>query len=329
MNKLDVIGVDIGYGYSKIVTATRRLIFPSCVGPEKTFTFDLSNREDLPGETVQVGGEIYFVGKKAELCDTTFSLRTRDWVEDDIYAALLSSALTRATESTSRDSEVFVISGLPVAYMKDKDKVEEQVKLTAKSLNIQLRGVKIIPQPLGGFFDFVLDETGEPTITQKIHLLGVIDVGQHTSDYVLVRHLRDHLERASGSITGGVYNIIESVRRDIMQSFGRDNVSYTEAEECVRRTRMIKIKGEDKDVSDLVSSQVRNTARNIGGEIKSRWSQEGEVDLVLLSGGGSILLKEHLKDVSHSTKLLEGAQFANARGYLKYGLLLASASRTA
>ena len=329
MKKCKVIGVDIGYGYSKIVTAERRIKFPSCVGPEKTFIFDLSDKEDLPGETVQVGGEIFFVGKKAELCDTTFSLRTRNWPKSNIYAALLASALTRAMESTSHDSEVFVVSGLPVAYMKDKVKAEEQVRLASTSLNIQLCGVKIIPQPLGGFFDFVLDESGEPTITQKTHLLGVVDVGHHTTDYVLVKHLRDNLERASGSITGGVHNIIDCVRRDIMQRYSRDNISYSEAEECVRRTRTIKIKGEDKEVSDLVLSHVHNTARNIIGEIKSRWSQEDEVDLVLLSGGGSILLKEHLRDISHSTKLLEHAQFANSRGYFKHGLLLSNASRTA
>lgn len=327
MNRYDVIGVDIGYGYSKIVTARRRIIFPSHVGPEKAFTFDLSNREDLPGETVEVNGEVYFVGKKAELCDTTFSLRTREWVEDNIYAALLASSLTRAMESASHDAGIFVISGLPVAYMKDKAKAEEQVRLTANSLGIQLCGVQIIPQPLGGFFDYVLDETGEPSITQKTHLLGVLDVGHHTTDYVLVKDLRDNLERASGSITGGVHNIIDGVRRDIVQSSCRDNISCAEAEECVRRTRTITIKGEEKEVSALVSSRIRNTAQNIVGEIKSRWSQEGEVDLVLLSGGGSILLKEHLKDISHSTKLLEGAQFANARGYFKHGLLLSNASR--
>jgi plasmid segregation protein ParM len=328
MNKCDVIGVDIGYGYSKIVTAERRVMFPSRVGPLKTLTFELSNKDDVLGETVQVGGEIYFVGGKADLCDTTFSLRTRDWVETNIYSALLSSALMRATEVTGLHSEVLVITGLPVAYMRDKAKAEEQVRQTANSLNIRLCGVKVIPQPFGGFFDFVLDETGEPTITQKTRFLGVVDVGHHTTDFVLIKNLRDNLDRASGSITGGVHDIIDGVRRDIMQKVCRDNVSYTEAEECVRRTRMIKIKGEDRDMSDLVSSRIRNSAQNIIGEIKSRWSQEGEVDLVLLSGGGSILLKEHLKALSHETKLLEGAQYANARGYFKHGLLLSNASRT-
>jgi|GEM_PF-2458425 plasmid segregation protein ParM len=328
MMKYDVVSVDVGYAYTKVVTAERRIMFPSLVGPRKEITFDLSSSEDVPGETVQVGGETYFIGRKAEKCDTTFSLRTRDWVESSIYSALIASALIRVKESNGLNSNVFVITGLPVDYMRDKLKAAEQVRQAANSLNINLAGVKVVPQPLGGFFDYVLDETGEPTITQRTKLLGVVDVGSHTTDYVLIRNLRDNIERASGSITSGVRDIIDGVRRDIMQVFSRDNISYIEAEECVRRTRMIKIKGENKEVSDIVSSRMRNSARNIVGEIKSRWSQEGELDLVLLSGGGSIILREHLKDISHSTKLLEGAQMANAKGYYKHGLLISKASKT-
>src|SRR5208337_1356684 len=98
MSRDEIIGVDVGYGYTKVVTFDARVIFQSLVGPAKKQAFSLSDMPDIAGETVSVGEEAYFVGKKAELCETVFSLRTRDWVQSNIYAALLTSALIRGTK---------------------------------------------------------------------------------------------------------------------------------------------------------------------------------------------------------------------------------------
>ena len=162
----------------------------------------------------------------------------------------------------------------------------------------------------------------------NIGLLGVIDVGQHTTDYILVKNLKNNLDRAAGSITTGVFTIIDGVRRRLMHSFGRNNITDSEAEECVRRTKLIKIGRHVVDVSAIVDTQMRNTAQTIIGAIKSRWAQEGEIDTVLLTGGGSILLKEYLSTFSDDAQLIAGAQIANARGYFKHGVLLQKALQT-
>ncbi len=329
MKKEEVIGLDIGYGFCKGVTTDQHTIFPSTVGPKRDFSFKVGgDSAELPGETVTAAGESYFVGKKAELCDTTFNLLTSNWVQSKIYLALLISLLMRVAESIDSSTEVTVVTGLPVNYMRDKAIVEEQVRCAAKSTEIQLKSVIVIPQPFGALFDYVLNLSGEASVPGKISLLGVVDIGYRTTDYVLVKNLEAYIERAAGTMMTGVFSIIDNVRRDLMHRYNRDNITGMEAEECIRRSKSIKIGGENIDVSDTVNVHTRNAAQTIIGEIKSRWAPEGELDTVLLSGGGSILLKAHLKDISHECKQIEGAQFANARGYFKHGLFLQKAYRT-
>lgn len=323
---MKIISLDVGYGFTKAVYDGKPTIFPSLVGPARELTFKVTERQDLPGEMIEIRGGNYFVGKKAELSDRTFPLRTRDWVESDLYAALMASGLVRATVGDPASTEIFVVTGLPVEYYaRDKGKAEDQVRSVASHLGLKVGGVRVIPQPFGSFYDHILGMDGAPTMTESLRLVGVVDVGQHTTDYILIKNLRDNLERASGSMTGGVFQIIDRVRRDLISRYDRDNITISEAEECVLKGRPIKIKGKDIEVSDIVQSQIRAVAQGIVGEIKSRWAHEGEPELVLLTGGG-ILLRSYLQGISHSTQVIEGAQLANARGYYKFGMAIRRAA---
>lgn len=317
----EIVAVDPGYGNTKVVTLKHRLTFPSRVGPASEPTYKLSNRQDLPGETVTIAGRSYFVGQKTELCDNVWFSLTRDWVKSPIYAALITSALIRATPSLQPSAEVFVITGLPVHYMPDKEIAKQQIMSAANSLHIDVTGVKVIPQPFGSFYDYLLDDSGKPSKAGKIRLIGVIDVGHNTSDYILVRDLKNYIEQKAGTISLGMTDVIDGVRRDIMQRFELDNITGAQVEECIRG-KSIRIRGEIKNISEEIKKHAHDIAQSILGEIRSRWSREDEIDLVLLSGGGSLLLKNYLQNITHNVQLLDKPQLANARGYFKLASLL-------
>ena len=136
MKKEEVVAIDTGYGHTKVVTADHRIMFPSNVGPARESTFALGDKTEFPGETVTVRGETYFVGKKTDVCDTTFTLKTRDWISNNIYAALITSAFARVMASLDSTAEILVVTGLPVDYMPDKAKAEEQIRMVASTLNL-------------------------------------------------------------------------------------------------------------------------------------------------------------------------------------------------
>ena len=153
--------------------------------------------------------------------------------------------------------------------------MEDRVRLVAGDFGIKLAGVKIVPQPIGTFYDFLINMDGTATGEHCYRLAGVVDIGMHTTDFLLIKDMNDNLERASGSLTGGVFGIIESVRRSIVGKYDRDSVTIEEAENCVVRKQPIKIKGKTIKVSDIVNSHMSSTAQTIVGVIKSSWSYMG------------------------------------------------------
>ena len=304
MKKVEVIGLDAGYSNTKIATSGQPLMFRSLVGPAWDFKFALSEKTAAPGEVVQVSDKTYFVGERAAaFCNHIYTSKTRDWTSSDIFTALVTSALARIKPSLDQSAEVSVVSGLPVDFMADKATTAEQISAVASRLQLKVVRVEIIPQPFGTFFDYVLDPSGESIFTTKIGLLGVIDVGWNTTDFILVKNFENNIERAGGSIATGVYSICDSIRSDLMYRFGRNNFTITEIEDCVRRTKSIKVGKYVQDISEIVKTHLSQTAQHIEGIIKSKWSSEDVIDTVLLTGGGGSLLKDYLGNYSHDTRL--------------------------
>ena len=319
------MGIDVGYGYTKVVTAHHSIIFPSRVGPAKELSFSLKEGTDALGETVEYDGEQFFVGEKARHSDVTYTLRTRGWIESKMYGALLTSAVTRAMNNgyTASDTDaVIVVTGLPVDYMRDKTKAEESVRKTCDRLGLHIAGINIIPQPFGSFFDMFYDNNGNIAGSAPLFKrLGIVDIGYHTTDYILIEDAKHNIEKASGSVPTGAYEIYDIVARELKNMFDRDTVTAQEAEHCVK-TKNFKFSGQNKDVSTLVDRVLSQVGQKITGIIKSKWNIEGEVDVVLLTGGGGALIQQHITSIAHTHFLISDPQMANARGYYKRSVIV-------
>ncbi len=319
------IGIDVGYGYTKVVTAHYSIIFPSRVGPARDLSFSLKEGADTIGETVEYDGERYFVGEKARHCDVIYTLRTRGWVVSKMYGALLTSAIVRAINGNNTVSDpeaLIVVTGLPVDYMGDKTKAEESVRKTCDSIGLHIAGINVIPQPFGSFFDMFYDNNGEIAGSAPLFKrLGIVDIGYHTTDYILIEDAKHNIEKASGSVPSGTYEIYDIVARELKNIFDKDTVTAEEAEHCIK-TKYFKVSGQNKDVSTLVNRVLSQVGQKITGIIKSKWSITGEVDVVLLTGGGGALIHQHISSIAHTHFLITDPQMANARGYYKRSVLL-------
>ncbi|MBF0557268.1 MAG: ParM/StbA family protein [Nitrospirae bacterium] len=319
------IGIDVGYGYTKVVTKHSSLFFPSRVGPARELSFTLKEGADVCGETVEYQGEQFFVGDKARHSDVTYTLRTRGWVESKMYGALLTSAITRALNgrhATTDPEAVTIVTGLPVDYMRDKPKAEEVIRKTCDGIGINIADISVIPQPFGSFFDIFYDNDGDIAGSAPLFKrLGIVDIGYHTTDYILIEDAKHYVEKASGSIPTGAYELYDIVARELKNAFDRDMVTADEAEQSVK-TKHFKVSGQNKDVSNLVERVLSQVGQKIAGVIKSKWSIVGEIDVVLLTGGGGSLLQQHISAMAHTHLLISEPQMANARGYYKRSVIL-------
>ena len=107
--------------------------------------------------------------------------------------------------------------------------------------------------------------------------------------------------------TSGVYRIIDIGSRTI-------NVATIINQMYLNRESFTL----DYGCYDYEHAKVKDTKlfyRRIMNDVMKRWSDYRESDKVLFSGGGSLLLKEHIRD-----NVIDDPVFANARGFRKLGV---------
>ena len=183
------IGIDVGYGYTKIANDEGQRIFPSKVGPAKDISFALREETGNPWDVISFDGKSFFIGDKTRHSDMTFTMRTRDWISSDMYRALLSAAVRLGLNGGEATARTLIVSGLPVSYYKDKVKAENMIKQVCSDLKIEEPHVSIIPQPFGTFCDVLFDDNGDVAEQHgsisindiRVKRLGIVDIGYHTT----------------------------------------------------------------------------------------------------------------------------------------------------
>lgn len=314
-------GVDIGFGYTKAMTADKSpVVIPSIVGsPDApSYRSDIGDRMKIA--PVTLNGHSYLIGEAAKRF-SRFHYRVFDssFTQSPYYLLLFASALLQLDDSPAEPAAV--VTGLPVSRYSEewarelKDLLAKNHKLRTASgeTNLNVEKAKVVPQPFGSFFDFKLDSTGRLKDLSRIHdKVAIVDIGFQTTDLALAAP--HFVEEASGSLETGVRSVVERVRRDLSRQRSL-NLDIAEAEEAVR-TKTVKIFGEKADISDLIARSAREVAEEILSYARTLWGRGQKIETLILTGGGTHLFKDYFKEypnlhVPHDPAL------ANVRGYLK------------
>lgn len=317
------IAIDLGYANTKIVAANKRIMFPSLVGSPEKSTFKLGTESTF---TIQVNGRIYNVGEAA-LEQSRFVTRqeNRDWYNSQEYLALLHGALSSLYKEGSH--EVIIVTGLPVAfYEKDKDKVRELFE----SIHIVLRDDNpampinvircyVIPQVMGTLLNEALNEFGQiadQTIAEG--RVGIIDIGGNTTNFLHAHKMGD-VKRETTSINLGGWDAMRAVRPIIEDACPDVEYADHEVSEIIS-SGLVKYRGEQINLSEPIAIVLTPMAEQLIAKAKELWPGGGaRLDTILLSGGGSLILGEHIKaQIEHvDIRIVKDAVFANANGYYK------------
>jgi plasmid segregation protein ParM len=332
---MQVLGVDIGFGFTKATDGRQHLVFKSVVGEatEIQFSESLLAAPVMAAQHIVLGGDAYFIGELAEQ-----QSRGRGFTLDQAqFVAKYAKTLALAAIAPLTDSEnVRLVTGLPISYYrKHKDALaallqqRHVVKLVRpngeaveKAVNVER--VRVIPQPFGSMFQLMLNDIGKATsqrfISEKI---GIIDVGFRTADYSISDKTR-YLERGSQSSEAGISLAFAGIANALMEKSGVQVELYRLYDAVTRGT--IKIKGKRYDLSKIVQHAFQSLASRIAAEVNRLWSDDWDIDAIVLTGGGGAVLAPYL------TPLLEGevlpvpgdsdARLNNVIGYWKYGMHL-------
>lgn len=325
MGRDKCIGIDVGYGYTKVVSDSSkglmRTVWPSVAGNVESGIVEVEGMKSSANEYVEVDKQKILVGNVAlRHSSRIFNAREKNWIGSIAYKALMKAAVRHADPDSLN---LIITSGLPVSYYKtDRENLTNLIRGIAKDEAITVT-VKVIPQPLGSFFNLLFDESGgvrdEGLVNSRV---GVLDIGFYTSDLITIDSL-ELVEKQIASFENGVAGTLESISRDIETACDfRPDIHKTE--EAVRRGT-IRVYGSDQDIAGIAKQRLTELATEIEARAKTVWKSAADLDCVVLTGGGATLLRD-LLDLYRHTTVIENAQSANAMGYYKYARRISNES---
>ncbi len=339
---MNVVGIDIGFGFTKATNGRESIIFKSIFGE----AMDIQYRDHVLGNNrseehlhLELDGNAYFVGELAERQSNTrsFTLDQDQFVSS--FARIM--ACTALSHLADRTQPVRVITGLPISYYRrHKEEISKIItgkhevvvvdhagKRTDTSINVT--HVRAIPQPFGTLFDHMLNDLAEISNRRFVNeKVGIIDVGFRTCDYTIADKTR-YSERGSQTTESGIAKAYAVLAARLREATGV-NVELYRLYDAVAKGS-IKVRGKKIELKPLVDEAFKRLATSIAGEAERLWAADWDIDLMIISGGGGAVLAPHLAPLLNGEVLPvepgSDNRLTNVKGYWKYGMHLWSRAK--
>ena len=363
--KILKIAIDPGYGSFKaaIVFNGKILIttIPSLVGMGQTELGLLQagitrQKKQVPHRITFSNAQTLLVGQYVEL----FTQPTQRLDAERLGDTLEQRALTLTTLAQllqqvdgldlSKPIDLVLIVALPVHILQGPDARsvvqsleswvvgEHHFNLNGQEYHLCIHAVKALAQPLGSFFEWGLNTSGQwsrSTADLKASV-AVLDQGFNTLD---VFHLSagQIVRRYTGGETLGMRRAAKVMQEMLLQQAGR-RVSLYEADGYIRHScnghkSELLVRGETIDLKPLARQALDVAAGEVKAFLSQTWEDGKSFDYILLTGGGSLALGERLRTVYPHAIHLPDPVTANARGLARFaqrsGALEVAANRVA
>ena len=301
---ITLIGVDTGFGFNKAHAGEGvEIVFPAGYKEYDSGHSDFIASSGL--EILEYKGEKYLLGDQARRQGATVSHNSEDDLRH-ILAILYSVIKLNDCEDFNGD----IVLGLPSSDRKRKGMLEgfkgkHIAKFNGKEITVEINSVTVVAQGIGCLYDMTLDNEGKTIENYNGKLIGIIDVGEKTSDFVMVNDGQIALDETR-SVNHGA-GIAKFKFQDFINEEEGITVKFTNLGKYVNK----------------YPTQFQNILEKLTKEIHKQssrfWTQLGEFDIIFISGGGGSTLFKYFQKYFPSTQLVKDAQVSNARGYYKYG----------
>lgn len=309
---MDVIGIDIGYGFTKTFTIDNGIpkmkAFPTIVSSHiPSFSFSAK----IP--IITVNGSKFSIGEELVINGIPYENPTRrDFIGSSSYMAVLGYALLTA----DFHGKAMVLGLPPTFYQKERarelsEKIKEQWFVSESGRPVILpETVRIIPQGAGIFFACAAKF---PMLLKKNVL--VIDLGYYTMDIVFFSSGR-YIEGIALSYPMGVKRLYDDIRKEFSNFYGTLAIDDDGVEDLISFGKYVHLEQEYKlDVNPILTSYKDMLYTTIKGHIEKVVKK---IDYAFMGGGGVKYLQEEGKGIK-GLNPVENPQFANAMGFYLYG----------
>jgi PRTRC genetic system protein D len=322
-------GIDVGYARTKVVGSGGRFSFASVTGTVDRSRFGMNGRE--PG-VILTEPRAVMVGDDA-VRDSRHLKRREDrgWIESEEYHDLVLAALSELSEATW--AKLTVVSGLPIAFF-DKDKaalkatLEGEHRFTRDGRRAQTFTIEkavIIPQGFGALLSVCLDDRGniqDPDLANGA--IGLVDLGGKTTNLLSINRLSE-VSRETESVPVGAWDAVRTVGRWLSENCPKREYRDHEIEAAIKAGETTHT-GQPVDLSEPIREALQPMADQVIAQATQLWNGAGQLDGILIAGGGAHLLGQHIVNEYEANgypagfvRVIDGDPvFANAVGYWKF-----------
>ena len=334
---MEVLGIDIGFGFTKATNGKDTLIFKSIFGDASEIQFWADFGDSAPTDHIHVSieGKSYFVGDLAEQQSSVlnFTLDQERLITDYVRILALTIAGLFFNNNTPINVPINVVSGLPIGYFKQNHERFNEIltghhSVTYHTQNgekttreIYINKVRMLPQPLGSILNHLMDANGkiinDELAAQKV---GVVDIGFRTTDFTILDHLR-YIDRGSRTVDTGISKGFGVISNKLREKCGVSVELYRLYKAAEEGT--IKMRGHGfsfEKIRDQVYSQL---AATIANDLDRLWADDWDIDAIILTGGGCRELAKYLQPLITGNVIpidtSSDPRLNNVQGYAKYG----------
>lgn len=325
-----VRAIDVGYGNTKftmfhnhgqeIVCAS----FPS-IAPQAAVGPDLSGGvfQKRNTFTIEVDGVRYEVGKDADLARDASYGRILDpaYSLTDTYLALVRGAIAYMGVP---HIDVLML-GLPVnTFEQYNQKVAERIRgehmipdANGQQRPVQVHEVRVIAQPIGGFFDHSIRNGIYRRMRDQINLL--IDPGYYTLDWVVAHGIK-MINARSGAHSGGMSAVLGSMAESIGHELKTQISDVTAIDNAIRTNTNPRFYGREYEINRFVEIG-KAKARQFVAVLANKVGNAVDIDNIILVGGGAQFFRDVIQEKfpNHELSIATEAEYANVRGFQLLG----------
>ena len=319
---MPVLGLDIGYSNVKVAVGDNEktlkcTLFPATAAPLAQL-IEAGLGADTAIRGVPVGNLEYVVGVTPERLAHYHRALHADYTATNAYRALFYGALLAYGK---RNVDV-VVTGLPSGQFRDATLRKRLGTLMSgahtlgKERTVTVNEVKVVPQPIGAYLDFVSSEDADVDDARVL----VIDVGYYSVDWVLVKENRLQGEGLGSSQLASAALLDKAVQA-IAKDYGKILPDTLEARWRQGKTQ-VRLYDKQVELLPYLTSAAKEVAGAvIQGILPSLRQREEAIDVILLAGGGAGPYAQPIKEAFPRSQLVlrPEAVFANARGFWRYG----------
>lgn len=331
-----IFGLDLGNGYVKIAGEDLNLVFPSGLVRVKE-TEKLMNGKNFDVfkvKTIKDEENEYFLGNDVEKMGDFIATNIGEGRYKDKYFKIIGEsaiayAIKCSVDNPSKEKHnVYIVAGLP--SREKSAKVDEELKKALQGNHIveidgveiafEVKILKIIAQPLGTLFNYILN--GNLELNEKY--VGIIDCGTGTTDIDGIKELTV-VDSDRDTFSIGSYEVYQRISDYVNKENVYANSTFKKIEEQFEKDVYRISDRALVDIADIKEQTVKNLSEDLINKISIRWQNLTKFDKIFLTGGSSSIFGEEIKKLIEDVVIVPNPQIANAQGFYKYAKFLCDA----